>query len=218
MRAIATLRLLVRVEHLRQLLDRREEQVQVEQERDELADRTATRWRRARCPAPSTIARRDARRGTRRTGSRSRRAAARGSARRDSRRRPPRTPPGCAPRARTPARPARPTGPPAGWRSPPRCARGQFRRPWLDCRRNQSVAMMSGGRMQRGDERELRVHEDECDPDADERHEVDERVDEPVLQQLSRARRCRSSCGSSRAPPSRARSSRRRAAGDGRTP
>ena len=39
MRAIATLRLLVRVEHLRQLLDRGEEQVEVQQERDERADR-----------------------------------------------------------------------------------------------------------------------------------------------------------------------------------
>ena len=44
--------------------------------------------------------------------------------------------------------------------------------------------MMSGGRIARGDERELRVHEHERDPDADERHEVDERVDEAVLQQL----------------------------------
>ena len=44
--------------------------------------------------------------------------------------------------------------------------------------------MKSGGRITAEIERELRVDEDERDADADERHEVHERVDETVLQQL----------------------------------
>ena len=47
-------RLLVRVEHLRELLDRREEQVEVQQERDQRRRPTASRCATSTLPAPST--------------------------------------------------------------------------------------------------------------------------------------------------------------------
>ena len=54
MRLIATLRLLVRVEHLRQLLDRREEQVEVQQERDQRRRPSSEPFATNTLPAPST--------------------------------------------------------------------------------------------------------------------------------------------------------------------
>ena len=108
-------RLLVGVEHLRELLDRREEQVEIEQERDQLADRqrsvrdehAAGAEHDAHGDVGEEVDEREVDRDE------PLRVHARVAV---TRRDLGRTPPGCAPRARTPARPARPTGPLAGWR------------------------------------------------------------------------------------------------------
>ena len=121
-------RLLVRVEHLRQLLDRCEEQVEVEQERDELADvQRSVRDEHAA--------------GTEHD--RGRDVGEEVDEREVDRDEPLGADAGVAVagrdfgehlfvallRARTPATRARPTGPLAGWRSPRRSARAPTRRP-----------------------------------------------------------------------------------------
>ena len=145
--AIDDARLLLRVEHLRELLDRREEQVEVEQERDDdaggddaVGDEHACR-RRARAP-------RRCRRGQRRTGSRC--ATSRCGAepvRRGTRRRPSRKPADVAvlahERLRDPH--ARQALLQVGV-DRRRCARGAVRRPRSTAARNHHVATSSGGR------------------------------------------------------------------------
>ena len=108
-------RLLIGVEHLRKLLDRRKEQVEIQQERDQGADRERAvgnqHGTRAEHQTHGDVGEEVDEREV--DGDR---AAARAPARRDTRRRPLRTVPGCALRARTPARRAHPTSLLAGSR------------------------------------------------------------------------------------------------------